>query len=188
MVCTHCLQFFLFLSLLNPLPWLSAPLCPWHSSCQDNQPPLGCLIHHPELRLVFIPWLCWTWLITISLPSCCRSHSMVRLLLLCWVSLNIFPALWTLAGSRLSSWTYSFGFYLVIVLQWLSCVPLFATPWTAAHHASLSFTASWSWLKLMPIESMMLSNHLILCHLLLLLPSIFPSVGVFSNESALLIR
>ena len=184
MVCTHCLQFFLFLSLLNPLPWLSTPLYPWHGSCQDNQPPLCCSIHHPELRLVFIPWPCWTWLITISSPSRCRSHSKVRLLLPCCVILNIFPTLWILEGSRLSSWIYSFGLYLVVVLQWLSCVPLFATPWTVAHHASLSFTVSWSWLKLMSIESMMLSNHLILCHLLLLLPS----VRVFSNESALLIR
>ena len=74
--------------------------------------------------------------------------------------------------------------------EWVTTlwVPLFVTPWTATHHASLSFTVSWSWLKLMSIESMMLSNHLILCHLLLLLPSIFPNVRVFSNESALLIR
>ena len=62
------------------------------------------------------------------------------------------------------------------------------TPWTAAHQASLSLTSSWSLLKLMPIEFMMPSNHLILCHPLLLLPSIFPSIGVFSNESVLHIR
>ena len=58
-------------------------------------------------------------------------------------------------------------------------------PWTAAHQASLSFTISWSLLKLMSIESVMPSNHLILCLPLLLLPSIFPSFRVFSNESAL---
>ena len=63
-----------------------------------------------------------------------------------------------------------------------------ATPWTAACHASLSFTISWSLLKLMSIESVMLSNHLILCCPLLLLPSIFPSIRVFSNESVLHIR
>ena len=63
-----------------------------------------------------------------------------------------------------------------------------ATPWTAACQASLSFTISRSVLKLMPTESMMLSNHLILCHPLLLLPSIFPSIKVFSNESVLCIR
>ena len=61
------------------------------------------------------------------------------------------------------------------------------TPWTAARQASLSITSSWSLLKLMPIELVMSSNHLILCHLLLLLPSIFPSIRVFSNESVLCI-
>ena len=73
-------------------------------------------------------------------------------------------------------------------VQSLSCVQLFETPWTATCQASLSFTISWSLLKLMSIESVMPSNHLILCHPLLLLPSIFPSTGVFSNESALRIR
>ena len=62
------------------------------------------------------------------------------------------------------------------------------TPWTAGHQASLSITNSWSLLKLMSIESVMPSNHLILCHPLLLLPSIFPSTKVFSNESVLRIR
>ena len=79
-------------------------------------------------------------------------------------------------------------FIHVAVVQLLSCAWLFVTPWTAACQASLSFTISWSLLKLMSIESMMLSNHLILCCLLLLLPSIFPSIRVFSNESALHIR
>ena len=63
-----------------------------------------------------------------------------------------------------------------------------ATPWTAARQASLSFTISWSLLKLMSMESMMPSNHHIFCHLLLLLPSIFPSIRVFSNESALHVK
>ena len=62
------------------------------------------------------------------------------------------------------------------------------TPWTRAYQASLSITNSWSLLKLMPIESVMPSNHLILCHPLFLLPSIFPSIRVFSNESALRMR
>ena len=69
-----------------------------------------------------------------------------------------------------------------------SCVQLFATPWTAACQASLSFTYSRSLPKLKSIESVMPSNHLILCHPLLLLPAIFPSIMVFSNESALPIR
>ena len=69
-----------------------------------------------------------------------------------------------------------------------SVVSDFATPWTAAHQASLSITNSRSLLKLMSIESVMPSNHLILCRRLLLLPSIFPSIRVFSNESAFPIR
>ena len=70
-------------------------------------------------------------------------------------------------------------------VQSLSWVRLFATPWTAACQASLSITYSWSLLKLMSIELVMPSSHLILCRPLLLLPSIFPSIRVFSNESAL---
>ena len=72
-------------------------------------------------------------------------------------------------------------------VQSLSCVRFFATPWTAARQASLSVNNSWSFLRLMSIESVMPSNHLILCRLLLL-PSIFPSIRVFSNESVLHIR
>ena len=73
-------------------------------------------------------------------------------------------------------------------VQSLSYVRLFATPWTAAHQASQSITNSQSLLKLMSIESVMPSNYLILCHLLLLPPSIFPSIRVSSNESVLRIR
>ena len=73
-------------------------------------------------------------------------------------------------------------------VQSLSRVRLFVTPWTVAHQASLSITNSWSLLKLMPIESVMPSNHLILCLLLLLLSSIFPSIKVFSNELYLCIK
>ena len=73
-------------------------------------------------------------------------------------------------------------------VQSLSCVQLFATPWTAACQASLSITNSQSLLKLISIESVMLSSHLILCRPLLLSPSIFPSIRIFSNESVLCIR
>ena len=73
-------------------------------------------------------------------------------------------------------------------VQLLSRVQHFVTPWTTVHQASLSITNSWSLLKLMSIESVMPSNHLILCHPLLLLPSIFSSIKVFSNESVLHIR
>ena len=75
-----------------------------------------------------------------------------------------------------------------VVVHSLNPVQLFATLWTAAHQASLSFTISWSLLKLMSIKSVMPSNLLILCHPLLLLTSIFPSIRVFSNESARCIR
>ena len=76
---------------------------------------------------------------------------------------------------------------VVVVFQLLTCVQLFATPWTAARQASLS-TISWSLLRLMSIESAMPSNHLTLCHPLLLLPSVFPSIRVFLSESVLHIR
>ena len=81
-----------------------------------------------------------------------------------------------------------FEYRLTVVVQLVSHVQLFATPWTATCQASLSFTISQRLLKLISIESVMPSNHLNLCHLLLLLPSIFPSIRDFSNESALRIR
>ena len=73
------------------------------------------------------------------------------------------------------------------VVQSLICVQLFAAPWTAAHQASLSFPIFQSFLKPISIESMMPSNCFILCHPLLILPSIFPSIRVFSDESVLCI-
>ena len=78
--------------------------------------------------------------------------------------------------------------FFINSVQSLSRVQLFATPWTAAHQASLSLTNSQSSPKLMSIESVMSSNHLILCRPLLLPPSIFPSIRVFSNELVLPIR
>ena len=75
----------------------------------------------------------------------------------------------------------------VVVIESLNYVWFFETPWTAAHQASLFFMISWSLLKLMSIESVMPSNHVILCHPLLL-PSIFPSIRGFSNELALCIK
>ena len=77
---------------------------------------------------------------------------------------------------------------MTFLIQSLSCVWLFATTWTTAHQASLSICNSWSLLKLMPVELVMPSNHLILCRPLFLLPSIFPSIRVFPNESVLRIR
>ena len=85
--------------------------------------------------------------------------------------------------SRRKSW---FDACCLLFSHWITSDS--ATPWTAAHWAPLSSTISWSLLEFMSIESMMLSNHLILCHPLLLLPSVFPSIMVFSNELALCIR
>ena len=106
-----------------------------------------------------------------------------------WLS-AIYP--WT--SSVMDSLSLGWLCYLSFSLHWLSSVQFSrlgvsdSTPWTAAHQASLSITNSQSFSKLMSIESVMPSNHLILCHPLLLLPSIFPSITVFSNESALHIR
>ena len=86
------------------------------------------------------------------------------------------------------NWEFGINRYIVSSVQSLSHVWLFAAPWTAACHASLSIVNSQSLFKLMSIESVMSSNHLILCHPLLLLPSMFPRIRVFSNESALCIR
>ena len=77
---------------------------------------------------------------------------------------------------------------VVVVVQSLSRVWLFATPWASAYQASLFFTVPWSLLKLMPIDSVMPSNHLILCHPLLILSSTFSSIRVFSSELTLHIR
>ena len=74
---------------------------------------------------------------------------------------------------------------LIVVVQLLSCIQLFVTPWPAAGQASLSITNSQSLLKLMSIALVMPSNHIILYHPLILLPSVFPSISIFSNESAL---
>ena len=81
-----------------------------------------------------------------------------------------------------------YAYKIVSSVQSLSHGQLFVTPWTAARQASLSITNSWSLLKLVSVESVMPSNHLILCHPLLLLPSIFPSTKVFPSESVLCIR
>ena len=84
------------------------------------------------------------------------------------------------------SWCHHEGIFAAV--QLLSCVRLFVAPWTAACQASLSSAISWSLLKLMSIELVMPSNHPIFCHPFLLLPSIFPSIRVFYNESALRLR
>ena len=113
-----------------------------------------------------------------ALTSCCTAHPLPRLLLV--------PFGWGLAVPPQPQPPINPP--LGAVVQSLSCVQLFATPWTAACQASLSIPNARSLLKLMSIESVMPSNHLILCHPLLLPPSMFPSIRVFSNESALRVR
>ena len=92
------------------------------------------------------------------------------------------------AGMLLTHPTLGFWGSLFIVVQSLNHVWFLVTPWTATHQVPLSSTVSWSLLKSMSIELMMLSNHLILCCPLLHLPSVFPSINVFPNESAIRIR
>ena len=98
-----------------------------------------------------------------------------------WVQIQLHLLRWVIPGPHLSHPS-------LIVVQWLSHIRLFVTPWTAARQASLSITNFRSLLKLMSIESVMTSNDLILCRPILLLTSIFPSIRVFSNESVLPIR
>ena len=99
------------------------------------------------------------------------------------LSSSSWPWTWHWLCRTLSSLSYQFT-----SVQLLNRVRLFENPWNAARQASLSITNSRSLLKLMSIESVMPSNHLILCHPLLLLPSLFPTIRVFSNESVLSIR
>ena len=96
---------------------------------------------------------------------------------------------WTHKMGRLTVWQSSKSYpWKTVAVQQLNCVQPFETSWTTACQAPLSFVIFWSLLRFMPIESVMLSNHLILGHPLLLLPSIFPQIRVFSNELALPIR
>ena len=117
-------------------------------------------------RHLLVVWLQPSYIITANLNFICKTWE------------NMVPYLHE----------FFWGLDDIFVVQLLSHVQLFVTPWTAAYQASLFFTISQSLLKFMSIESMMPSNHLTLCPPLLLLPSIFPSIKVFSNQSALYIR
>ena len=101
---------------------------------------------------------------------------------------GIFGQYWNDCSLKKAFYFNYFQYHQFSSVQLLSHVWLFATPWTAAHHPSLSITNSQSLLKLMSVESMMPSNRLILCCPLLLPPSIFPNIRVLSNESVLHIR
>ena len=112
------------------------------------------------------------------------SHLLFLFVSCLFMILNVF---FEIAPYLIESWHQCWKVGIVVV-QSLSCVQFFATPHTVECQASLSFTISWSLLKLTSIELVMPSNHLTLCRPLLLPPSIFPSIRVFSNESALRIR
>ena len=104
-----------------------------------------------------------------------------------WLS-EVYAKMWTSSILKTSSWVLLFLhnlFHQFSSVQSLSHVQLFVTPWSAAFQASLSITNSRSLLKLMSVESVIPSKHLILCRPLLLPPSIFPSIRVFSNESTI---
>ena len=126
-------------------------------------------------------------------------HGILQARLLEWVAIpssrgSLWPRGWTqvswIAGRFFffTIWATTEALYSISSVQLLSCVQLFANPWTAASQASLSITNTRSPPKPMSIESVMPSNYLILCCPILLLPSIFPSIRVFSDESALHIR
>jgi len=138
----------------------------------------------------FLPWCLPTPLSWWSGKSFSTAMAFEVRLLLSAMGAHYCPSIQDHSGS-LSPWhipSTTFGFWSILLLFSHSFLSDSATLWTAACQASLSFAISQSLLRLMSIESMMPSNHLILCHPLLLLPSIFPSIRVFSNESALCIR
>ena len=138
--------------------------------CMDCSTP-GLPVHHqlPEFTQTHVHWVGDAIQPSHSLPS-----------------LPLPPSIFPASGSfQMNHFFISIQFSLD---QSLSHVRLFPTLWIAACQASLSITNSWNLLKLMSIESVMPSNHLILCHPLLLLPSIFPRIRIFSSESALRIR
>ena len=119
------------------------------------------------------------------------SHTVPYYAFLCYLCLILVSGWLVTSQNEIGSFPFSTvcrTSFNKIVLQLLSCVRLFATPWTAAHQASLCFTVSRSLFKLVSIEFVMPSNHLILCCPLLLLPSNVPSITVFSNELTLHMR
>ena len=161
------------MTLFYLLPWFFAPHCFCFVSYSFSA--LSILIEH-VIQFYFFSFL------SMSIIVC------IFLVLVVVLKFVIFIHNNTKATSNNTVSLHRWCRYLISSVQLLSHVRLFGTPWTAAHQASLSVTNSLSLLKLMSIGLVMPSNHLILCHPLLLLPSIFPSIRVFSNESALRIR
>ena len=152
-----------------------------------------CPFSASEMCIAFLAWFpgLWAegWGFSIILFQPCHHGSLWRLGSSC---LNIYTLSCGVFLSQLHPNAFwlcqTFPSDLFCLVQLLSHALLFVIPWTAAQQASLSITNSWSLLKLMSIESVMTSNHLILCHPLLLLPSVFPSLNVFFSESVVCIR
>ena len=166
---------------LSPPSWTSLlPLSPFHPSRLSQSAGFGFPVSYSKfpLAIYFAYGIAYVSMLLSQIippcpsPLCPKVCSLSRSLLCC-------PA------SRIISTVFLDS---ISSVQSLRCVWLFVTLWTAVHQASLSITNSWSLLKLISIELVMPSNHLILCHPLLLPPSIFSSIRVFSNESALHIR
>ena len=139
---------------------------------------------HKERELRFPPWGCTSTYLDSVLMVKNKLRFRSSIYRTSEIAMGMIPVL------RNTVWKYwprqhgQMMHMLRFVVRLLSRVQLFETPWTAAHQAHLVFTISWSLLKFMSIESMMLSNHLILCDPFLLLPSVLPSIRVFSNVSS----
>ena len=147
--------------------WITDAIQPSHPLSSPSPPALNLSQHHLLKRFFFPHWM-------VLAPSCFLVDTILSIPLCGRIT------------SHYSSGPFTFDQFSSV--QSLSHVQLFSTPWTTACQASLSITNSQSLLKLMSIESVIPSNHLILCCPLLLLPSVFPSIRVFSNESARCIR
>ena len=135
---------------------------------------------------------CWTWIVSIVLRIYASNIHHWYWPVIFFFFCGIFVWYWSQGDGGIREWVWKFSYncnfvehfqkvrcFVAIVFQSVSHIRLFVTPWTAAHQSPLSFTISQSWLKFMSIELVMLANHLILCWLLLLLPSIFPASGSF---------
>ena len=129
-------------------------------------------------------WICGEKVVSRSYSSAILGQPPAKSIYLHIVSVCFHMIIETLSGCNRNHTAH----WPIVVVQSPSRVRLFVTPWTAAHQVSLSFTISQSLLKLMSIQSVMLSNSLILCHPLLFLPSIFPGIRIFFNELAVCIR
>ena len=163
--------------------WGSLPRTPSRGCLMTVPWPAGHPTSDPSLGVKARPLTCCLHLSRLILSSELPTGPAEASIVTTSYTFSVYPEIFKLT----SSFTVSTPLIYVVV-QSLSCAQLFTVPWTAACQTSLSFTICWGLLKVMSIVSVMPSNHLILCHPLLLLPSIFPSIRVFSSESVHHIR